>query len=103
MAFKQFWKFRWKRGSKNRSWRRRGVDFFWNNPLLISFVCLLFFFSFPNWLLSLLSFFCGHKLASAVRGSTIHLYFLFNFIWLCVYVFLNLGLGWKIMQYLVNK
>ena len=60
-------------GSKNRSWRRRGVDFFWNNPLLICFVCLFFFFSFPNWLLSILSFFCGHKLASAVRGSTIYL------------------------------
>lgn len=35
-------------GVKNRSWRRRGVDFFWNNPLLISFVCLFVFFFFSQ-------------------------------------------------------
>ena len=31
---KQFWKSRWMGGSKNRAFRRGGVDFFWNNPLL---------------------------------------------------------------------
>ena len=42
-------------GSKNRACRRRGVYFFWNNPFLICFVRLFVVFSFPNWLLSLLS------------------------------------------------
>ena len=31
---KQFWKSMWMGGSKNRAFRRGGVDFFWNNPLL---------------------------------------------------------------------
>ena len=31
-GLKQFWKSRWKGGSKNRAFRRGGVDFFWNNP-----------------------------------------------------------------------
>ena len=29
---KEFWKSRWKGGSKNRAFHRGGVDFFWNNP-----------------------------------------------------------------------
>ena len=32
-GLKQFWKFRWEGGSKNRAFHRGGVDFFWNNPL----------------------------------------------------------------------
>ena len=29
---KQFWKSRWKGGSKNHAFHRGGVDYFWNNP-----------------------------------------------------------------------
>ena len=32
-GLKQFWKSRWEGGSKNRAFRRGGVDFFWNNPI----------------------------------------------------------------------
>ena len=32
-GLKQFWKSRWMAGSKNRVFRRGGVDFFWNNPI----------------------------------------------------------------------
>ena len=32
-GLKQFWKTRWKGGSKNHAFRRGGVDFFWNNPI----------------------------------------------------------------------
>ena len=32
-GLKQFWKSRWEGGSKNRDFRRGGVDFFWNNPM----------------------------------------------------------------------
>ena len=38
-GLKQFWKSRWKGGSKNCAFRRGGVDFFWNNPIM---VCLSF-------------------------------------------------------------
>ena len=36
-GLKQFWKSRWEGGggSKNRAFRRGGVDFFWNNPIKI--------------------------------------------------------------------
>ena len=34
-GLKQFWKSRWKGGSKNRAFCRGGVDFFWNNPIYI--------------------------------------------------------------------
>ena len=34
-GLKQFWKSRWKGGSKNRAFRRWGVDFFWNNPFRV--------------------------------------------------------------------
>ena len=34
-GLKQFWKSRWEGGSKNRAFRRGGVDFFWNNPLTL--------------------------------------------------------------------
>ena len=35
-GLKQFWKSRWEWGSKNRAFHRGGVDFFWNNPMLVS-------------------------------------------------------------------
>ena len=38
-GLKQFWKSRWKGGSKNCAFRRGGVDFFWNDLIM---VCLSF-------------------------------------------------------------
>ena len=37
-GLKQFWKSRWMGGggSKNRTFRRGGVDFFWNNPFVVT-------------------------------------------------------------------
>ena len=32
-GLQQFWKFRWKGGSKNHAFSHGGVDFSWNNPL----------------------------------------------------------------------
>ena len=36
-GLKQFWKSRWEGGggSKNRAFRRGGVDFSWNNPIQV--------------------------------------------------------------------
>ena len=31
-GLKQFWKSRWKGGSKNHAFHQGGVDYFWNNP-----------------------------------------------------------------------
>ena len=44
-GLKQFWKSRWKGGSKNCAFRHGGVDFFWNNPLSLLSPHALFFFS----------------------------------------------------------
>ena len=37
-GLKQFWKSRWKGGSKNHAFHRGGVDFLWNNPIATGLV-----------------------------------------------------------------
>ena len=46
-GLKQFWKSMWTGGvgSKNRAFRRGGVDFFWNNPLGLKGLIIQYFMS----------------------------------------------------------